>query len=152
MIQSRGRKSPRKGATLVESAFVISAFVMFLFGIYEYGRFLMFKNVLDQAARSGARLAVVNTNTMTTAQIQSAVDSSLGGMGNQFVSYVPTTNISVNHYDSSGNLLGTDWYNAKFGEGVGVTISGSYTPFPSYLIPTATFTVATTAVMNSEAN
>jgi Flp pilus assembly protein TadG len=152
MVQRGGRRTQRNGATLVESAFVISAFIMLLFGLYEYGRFLMLKNVIDQAARTGARLAVVNTNTMSTTAIQDAVDNALGGMGNQFVSYAKYTNITVNHYDSSGNNIGTDWYNARFGESVGVTITGSYTPFPSYILPAATFTVSSTAVMNSEAN
>jgi Flp pilus assembly protein TadG len=136
----------------VESAFVISAFIMFLFGIFEYGRFLMLKNVLDQAARTGARYAVVNTNTMSTTNIQDIVDQSLGGMGNQFTSYAKYTNITLFHADSSGNNIGTDWNNAKFGEGVGVTISGTYTPFPSYLLSSVSFTVSTTTVMNSEAN
>jgi Flp pilus assembly protein TadG len=142
----------RKGATLVESAFVISTFVLFLFGIYEYARFLMLKQVIDQAARSGVRLAVVNTGTMSTSAIQTGVDQSMGGMGNQFVSYSPTSNITVFHADHNGNNIGSDWYNAKFGEGIGVTISGTYTPFPSYMLSAVSFTVSSTAVMNSEAN
>jgi Flp pilus assembly protein TadG len=152
MILSSSSRNRRKGATLVESAFVISAFIMFMFGIFEYGRFLMLRNVMDQAARNGARLAIVNTNTLSTAAIQNAVDQAMGDMGNQFVSYSPSSNITVFHTDSSGNNIGTDWYNAKFGEGVGVTISGTYTPFPSYMLSSVSFTVATTAVMNSEAN
>jgi Flp pilus assembly protein TadG len=152
MQRPRQRSSRRKGATTVETAFVLIACLLFMFGIYEYGRFLMTLNVMEQAARAGVRYAVVNQTTLTTADIQSTVDQSLGGIGNQLQGYIPSANISVWHADSSGNNIGTDWNNAKFGEGVGITISGTYQPFPSFLLTAPSFTISTTAVMNSEAN
>src|SRR5262249_51338296 len=118
MRRSRQCCSRRGGATTVETAFVLIACLLFLFGIYEYGRFLMTMNVMEQAARSGVRLAVVNTNTLATTNIQDSVDQSLGGLGNQLQGYNKYANISVWHADSNGNNVGTDWYNAKFGEGV----------------------------------
>jgi Flp pilus assembly protein TadG len=128
-------------------------FFVFIFGIFEYARFLMLRNLMDNAAREGARLAVVNTNTMTTSNIQDAVDLRLGGMGNQIQSYNKYSNISVFHADDSGNNIGTDWTNAKFGEGVGVTISGNFQPIlPSLLFMSSTIPVSSTAIMNSEAN
>jgi Flp pilus assembly protein TadG len=154
MRRSSSRAAGRKGALAVETAFVLLAgFFLLVFGIFEYSRFAMLRNLMDEAAREGARLAIVNTSLMSTTNIQDAVDLRLGGMGQQLQGYNKYTNISVFHADSSGNNIGTDWNNAKFGEGVGVTISGNFQPLlPSLLFMSTTVPVSTTAVMNSEAN
>lgn len=52
----------RRGVTIVESALVLSIFLMLLFGIFEYCRFLMVLHVTHNAARDGARYAAVNVN------------------------------------------------------------------------------------------
>lgn len=50
----------RGGATTVEASVVISVFLLFLFGLFEYCRFIFFLHVATNAARDGARYAVVN--------------------------------------------------------------------------------------------
>jgi Flp pilus assembly protein TadG len=52
--------------TLVESSLVLSVFLMILFGMFEYCRFIMVLQVSNNAARGGARYAVVNTNMPST--------------------------------------------------------------------------------------
>ena len=52
----------RRGATLVEFAMVMPVFLMFLFAIFEYGRYLMTYNVMHNAARDAARWAVVRSS------------------------------------------------------------------------------------------
>ena len=49
----------RRGATLVEFAMVMPVFLLFLFGIFEYGRYLMMHQILHNAARDAARWGVV---------------------------------------------------------------------------------------------
>ena len=70
-----------RGSTIVESAIILLAFFMFVFGIFEAGRFLNTRQVLTNAAREGARLAVAplsGTNTLpSTAEIQTRVDDFL---------------------------------------------------------------------------
>ena len=44
------RRTRRCGAAAVETALVIVPFVMFVFGVFEYGRMLMAWNVLNNAA------------------------------------------------------------------------------------------------------
>lgn len=56
----------RGGATVVEVALVISVFLMFLFGLFEYCRYLLMLHVSTNAARDGARYAVVNVNRPST--------------------------------------------------------------------------------------
>jgi Flp pilus assembly protein TadG len=67
--------------TIVESAIILIMFFMLLFGVIEAGRFLNQRQVLTNAAREGARFAVLplsGTNTLpTAAEIQTKVDSFL---------------------------------------------------------------------------
>ncbi len=57
--QSRLR---RRGMTVVESSLVLSVFLLLLFGIFEYCRFLLVLHVTNNAARDGARYAAVRVN------------------------------------------------------------------------------------------
>ncbi len=50
----------RGGATTVEASVVISVFLLFLFGLFEYCRFIFFLHVSTNAARDAARYAAVN--------------------------------------------------------------------------------------------
>jgi len=56
----RRRADRRRGMTVVESTLVLMVFLMLLFGLFEYCRFLMVLHVTHNAARDGARYAVVN--------------------------------------------------------------------------------------------
>lgn len=60
MFLSQFRRSSRRGVTVVESAAVLSVFLLLLFGMFEYCRFLLVLHVTNNAARDGARYAVVN--------------------------------------------------------------------------------------------
>jgi Flp pilus assembly protein TadG len=66
---SRRRRCSEAGTTVVESAIVLLTFFMLLFGVFEAGRFLNTEQVLTNAAREGARLAVTpitQTNILPT--------------------------------------------------------------------------------------
>lgn len=60
------RRQRRRGLTAVEAALVMSVFLMLLFGMFEYCRFLMVLHVTNNAAREGARYAVVNVDKPST--------------------------------------------------------------------------------------
>lgn len=60
LLTTRNRPGRRRGLTVVESALVMSVFLLLLFGMFEYCRFLMVLHVSNNAAREGARYAVVN--------------------------------------------------------------------------------------------
>ncbi len=66
MLVTRPRHTRRRGITVVESALVLSVFMMLLFGMFEYCRFLMVLHVTNNAARDGARYAVVNLDKPST--------------------------------------------------------------------------------------
>ena len=147
-------KRRRSGATIVETAVVIMILIMFIFGIFEYGRFVMTRQLMENAAREGARWAVVHTYDGTTAMVQDQADQKLSLGRNQLVGYLKTSNITVFAADTNGNVIsGKAWTDTGFGENIGVSITGTYKPsLPNLLLWKTSFTVSTKAVMASEAN
>jgi Flp pilus assembly protein TadG len=63
----------RRGQALVEFALILPLLMVLLFGIVEFGRAWNGKQVLTDAAREGARLAVLGNPTITQAMVDSAV-------------------------------------------------------------------------------
>lgn len=69
----RFRRHRRGGAATVELAFVAPIFVVILVGLWEVGRLIQLKQVLNNAARDGARVAaqsVTINRTGTPTQIR----------------------------------------------------------------------------------
>src|SRR5215210_2181385 len=56
------RRPGRRGATLPEFALLLSIFLMFLFGVFEYARYLLVLHTVTNAARDGARYAVISSS------------------------------------------------------------------------------------------
>lgn len=147
MILKHPTPHARRGLTLVETAIVISLVFLLLFGLYEYGRYVMVRQVVQNAAREGARLAVVSTNTLQLSDIQNTVTNYLAG---QQIG-VPTINAYWADPDTGVNL--GQWNNAAFGQGIAVEINASYQPvLPQLLFMPATIPVQVKIVMLSEAN
>jgi Flp pilus assembly protein TadG len=101
-------------------AFVALLCFMFLFAIFEYGRYVFVRQVMENAARSGGRVAVVIPTSYlddTTAndQVAAAITTALGN--------VPVQNMVWTAYqaDTNGNNMG-DWTNANFGDSIVVQI------------------------------
>ena len=148
------RRRRRSGATLVETIFVILIFLMLLFGIFEYGRFVMTKQIMENAAREGARWAAVHTFSGTTANVQDVVDQKLSSARSQLVGYNKTTSITVFAADDTGNpISGALWSDQDFAQGIGVQITGTFKPIlPNLLKMNTSFTITAKSVMQSEAN
>jgi Flp pilus assembly protein TadG len=108
----------RRGAAVVEFAFVAPLFVMLVFGMIEFGRLVMVQQLLTNATREGARLGVLSETTDT--DIKSKVVTYLGSSSIT----IATSNVSVSYPDS--------------GEAVAVTVSVpfnqvSWLPSPMFL-------------------
>ena len=61
MQRLRGLKRSSRGQSVVEMAMVLPLMLVVAFMIAEFGRALWIKNTLTQAAREGARQAVIST-------------------------------------------------------------------------------------------
>ena len=56
----------KKGQSLIEFALVLPILLLVLLGIMEFGRMIMTVNVLNQAAREGARIGAVTSDADTS--------------------------------------------------------------------------------------
>lgn len=104
-------QNARIGAHLVEFAFVIPFFLLFIFGLIEVGRGMMVSTLMSNAARTGCRVGVVpgrNNN-----DVIAAVDSLLSAQGISG----HTTTITVN------GSTGTNVSSGQTGDTVLVTVS-----------------------------
>src|SRR5436305_15004394 len=96
----RPRIRLRRAAAAVETAAVATVFLLFLFGILEYCRMIYVQQVVINAAREGARYAIVNTsNTSLLADTQSRVQTYMGNLDKTLQNY----SCQVYAADSSGN-------------------------------------------------
>ena len=74
----------RSGAVAVEAAIVLPLVLVLLFGIWEVGRFVLVGQMLNTAAREGARLAAggyTNGTPVTAGMVQQAVQDYLTAAG-----------------------------------------------------------------------
>ena len=142
----------RRAATLVEFAFVAIIALLFMFGIFEYARFVFLLQVTENAAREGARFAVVRTGDGTTKQdIIDEVTRRMAGRNKDLDGY----NVEVFNVDPSNGtqVTGTQWTDASFGNSILLRITGDYHPvLPTFLRMPDPIPVRVTAMMNSEAN
>ncbi len=59
----RSCRRNRRGAAVVEFAIVAPVFFLLVFGMIEYGRMVMVQQVITNASREGARVAVLDGST-----------------------------------------------------------------------------------------
>jgi Flp pilus assembly protein TadG len=153
--RNRRASGRRTGAALVEAALVLPVVCMFLFGVLEYGRYVMMLQLLTNAAREGARYAMIHpqpvtisgvTYSNTTTDVMNVVNKALAGHK------LSGQTVSVYAADSVGNSTGA-WTSAGNGDSVCVQITGNYVPIiPSLLQMPTSIPVTAKAVMRSEAN
>jgi len=145
----------RRAAVTVEAALVLPIVIMFLFGILEYGRYLMMQQVLTNAAREGAHYALAHTQPVTiggvsygnaTSDVTNVINKAMGGQ------QLSGQTIQVYASDSLGNNLGT-WTNVQTGQSVCVRITGNYPVILWRMIYLpSSIPVVAQSVMRSEAN
>lgn len=169
------RRLHRSGATIVETAAVISVALLFVFGIVEYGRYIFFLQVAGNAVREAARYAAVHTGDGTAtgnlndvptfetnpnysfvyrapnSSVRSIVNYQLGNARNSISNY----GVEVyNANPQTGQTLGGSWTDSPFAGGLVVELTGNYKFFlPTFLrISSASPPISIKAMMTSEAN
>jgi len=110
----------RRGAQAIETAFVMTWMIMFVLGVFEYGRLLMDWNVLNNAAREGCRYALANNTSSTiSTDVQTLVTSYMGGENASFTNF--TVAVTGTH-----NGAATTVNNLAAGDMITVTVTGTY--------------------------
>ena len=130
-IRLKTKTHSRRGATLVEAAFVTVALLSLLLGTLDLGIAVLRYNMLSEAARTGARMAIVHgsdATEMTTwnkpgaeTAIQAALVPLLAGSG------MTTFDVSVTYEQSAGVDAVTP------GRPVTVAVSHNWVPIVSFL-------------------
>jgi Flp pilus assembly pilin Flp len=97
MFRIRNFKDDEKGSTLVEYAIGATVFVIATFAVLEFGRALWAHNALTDAARQGARYAVLHTGSAAEdSNIKNlVVYGSTGGGAKPIVAGLSTTNVKI---------------------------------------------------------
>lgn len=139
------RRQPDRGQALVEFALVFPIFLLIVFGIVDAGRLIFAYNALSNAAREGARVAVVNqaatgTNTCNTDSTAFAVGCAISAAPVLGLTPADVTVTYRNSADSGGCSP------VSIGCIAVVTTSGQFralTPGISLLIPSLTLTSTT---------
>jgi Flp pilus assembly protein TadG len=99
----------RCGATLTEFAIVAPIFFVFVFGAFEFGRAIMVQQILTNAAREGARQAIIES--ANAADVEASVTS--------YLNSTTIAGVTVTVDPSSLQTVG-------FGDNVTVTVSVPY--------------------------
>jgi hypothetical protein len=106
----------------------------------------MVRQLAENAAREGARYAVVNTFNSSTTDVQQRVLDTLGDQEGM----ISNLQIAVYKADPATGANQGAWTNANFGEGVAVEITGNFVPVGGWL--QATIPLRIRSIMYSEAN
>jgi len=129
--QHRSRHLPagnRRGAAAVEMAVVLPIFIMALLGIIELSRGIMITQLLENAAREGARMSILDGTT--NSQVQTSAQTFM-----QNAAHISPSNVTVTININGSN--GASLANAKQGDLVTVTVSVAFSNVswlpPNYL-------------------
>jgi Flp pilus assembly protein TadG len=179
MLISNRLPRQRRGATVVEFSIVCVILFLFLFGIFEYCRYLFILDITTNAARDAARYAAVHTNgptmpgdpsSITTSNLTNLVTTGtigtltvgpgMAGMQGNLSSY----NVQIFAADPNGlaqkppvvipnQSNGGAWNTAAYEQPIAVVVTGNYQPFlPTLLFLPASIPVQVTVMVSSEAN
>jgi Flp pilus assembly protein TadG len=100
------RKSER-GTTLLEFAIGATVFLTVMFAVLEFGRALYVHNALSDAARRGARYAVVHSQADVENVKRMAVYGNTAGGTQPLVDHLTTDNVFVT-YSGAPNAFGVN--------------------------------------------
>ena len=89
--------SHERGTTLVEFAIAATVFLTAMFGVIEFGRALWVHNALTDAARRGARYAVLHTASDEAKVKNVVVYGNENGGAKPLIPNLSTTNVNVNY-------------------------------------------------------
>jgi Flp pilus assembly protein TadG len=103
MKQIKLFKSKERGSTLVEFAIAATVFLTCVFGVIEFGRALWVHNALTDAARRGARYAVLHSPDDLDQVKNVVVYGDPAGGIDPLVSDLTTDNVTVTYSDFGVN-------------------------------------------------
>jgi Flp pilus assembly protein TadG len=154
----RQRCNRRKGGGVVETAVCFLVCFLFVCAIFEYGRYLMVHQLVNNAVREGARRAVTITNTQNTATVQNTVIAYMANQPILNTAGKPISASDVQVYQSvpttgAAATPDSNWYDSQLGSTIVVRVSVLFYPMlPTFGYLPRALTITAVAQMRSEAN
>lgn len=129
---------PRPGTVMVETAVIMIPFMLFVFGLIEWGWFMMQQHLTINAAREGARMAVVNNNPDPGSNAKTE-DDIKAWINSKLADAVQGVTIEIYACDVNGNRVNVSsdpqfdpnvehYKNAGYGEYLAVEINATHEP------------------------
>jgi Flp pilus assembly protein TadG len=161
----RNTRRPRraKGAAIVEAAFVLPIVLIFIMGLFEYGRYYLMVHICYNAVSAGAAYACKHTSPIVISGTPTcgSDDSDVIGVVNANMGTQQLANPTPSVYlsdalgnptlDSAGNPI--RFIYASVGQYITVKLTGTYTFIPATMLGLpSTRTETFTTVRRSEAN
>lgn len=142
---------------MVEMAFIALLCFTFMFAIFEYGRYVQARQVMENAARAGGRVAAITATSYipaatATTNVTNTVTAALANE--------PLANVNITIYqaDNNGNNIGA-WTSTPFGRNIVVQVDGDLPLlFPTFgFLPSGgtapnSIHITTKCMMRGEAN
>jgi Flp pilus assembly protein TadG len=146
-MSPREHRKMRCGVAAVEAAIVLPLAFMFMFAIFDFGRAITVKQLLENATHAAVRQAVVGTTTLTTSDIQTTVTNGMGRLALQGMI------VQVYQADPvTGANIGL-WTKAANGQCIAVQVTGNFVPMvPTFSLLKTSLAMSSKAMMTVEAN
>lgn len=106
MLRLKRCKDNERGSTLVEFSIGVTVFATVMFAVLEFGRLLWVHNALTDAARRGARYAVLHSQSDSAAVKNIVVYGNEAGTGNPMLQNLSPDKVNVD-YNNFGLNDGT---------------------------------------------
>lgn len=145
-------KPARRGAMTVETAMVMFPLVLFLFSIFEYGRFVMVRQLTNHAAREACRHALVyNQSATLQTDVAGIVQQHMAGSAGMDLQ---NFSVVISAVDSAGNDTGTSTtaiQGIQPGDPIAVKIQGDFkTMFPTLFYLPVSIPMVSKVIMTCE--
>ena len=103
MLRLKKNKDNERGATLVEFSIGVTVFAVAMFAVLEFSRLLWVHNALTDAARRGARYAVMHSATDSASVKNVVVYGNAAGTGNPMLENLTVDDVDVDYNDFGMN-------------------------------------------------
>jgi Flp pilus assembly protein TadG len=129
MVRSHPAPQGRRGIAVVELALVLPFLLIVIIGVWEVGRMVQVQQVMDNAAREGARLAaqgliIDQTSAYTEIKVHSGNPSVESTIANYLrEAGIDTTGMQVTFTYLTGNTGNTEPYQATKGQRYRITVT-----------------------------
>jgi Flp pilus assembly protein TadG len=147
MRPKSGRKR-RRGATLVESTFTTLAFMGLMLGTVDMGVAIMRMHIVSEAARQGARKAIVHGSTMGN-PLGKWGPTAFNGNGNSSDPIVASNVAYLTGLDPTQVTINVTWPdgNSKVESRVTYQVSTTWSPMITWVFGSPTYTLSATSTM-----